>query len=649
MGSRSNSSSTMGESSRGHLSSIKDIDLWDLNRLDPSVAEVNIIAVRLLVVSSKGANPDGNVPTRASSPPSSPNHPRHTHYQSATDSAVGAGAGRGGQLTNVGAIQPLSLTEINTLSGSTIVPSHKLSSVAVQDTTTMAEALSDVEVRDCFSALLVGKIGSRSDVADKKNTRGGIYGHNSGECFGDEDGHFDDETICTAIGSLPPKIQVQFELQLLRQLDDLRMIKTTTTPAIGASHLSTHPLLPPTTCSSLLPSKVVGAGLEYYDALHRLKVEQLVHTRAALLTYLEEFVEESNTMEHDGACRESDLDSNLDGDCRSGSYDSAGESTSLIVPRDGGGNGGSSLYDRTRAVQRRAALSLHQAIMGQMTAEQIAEGGHNIFMAIQQQQLEDHTQSVDDDGDDNNNASMASGVMSSSTTHLMSGVGSPTSIPGGGKHYHSTRRSIADSLTGEQKRKSLRLLLRNDEAVNQETAPPSPAGRTASHHHHHRHASISNTTNTPHRLSIHNFTSPTTLSSRSQHPPTSSISSSQWPSFAQQSSSAPLLAAEARKRTVLHKEGDTDGVFSNPFGTSQGLAELLLVHTQLNPYAVDIGDSGVGGVSSSPPSSSTPTTPRTTVSYTHLRAHETPEHLVCRLLLEKKKKRTNKSTTSRVE
>src|SRR5678816_4827698 len=29
---------------------------------------------------------------------------------------------------------------------------------------------------------------------------------------------------------------------------------------------------------------------------------------------------------------------------------------------------------------------------------------------------------------------------------------------------------------------------------------------------------------------------------------------------------------------------------------------------------------------------------RMAVSYTHLRAHETPEHLVCRLLLEKKKK-----------
>ena len=28
------------------------------------------------------------------------------------------------------------------------------------------------------------------------------------------------------------------------------------------------------------------------------------------------------------------------------------------------------------------------------------------------------------------------------------------------------------------------------------------------------------------------------------------------------------------------------------------------------------------------------------VSYTHLRAHETPEHLVCRLLIEKKKQLT---------
>eukprot|EP00658_Telonema_sp_P-2_P012897 TRINITY_DN14909_c0_g1_i1.p1 TRINITY_DN14909_c0_g1~~TRINITY_DN14909_c0_g1_i1.p1 ORF type:complete len:184 (-),score=39.38 TRINITY_DN14909_c0_g1_i1:79-630(-) len=34
--------------------------------------------------------------------------------------------------------------------------------------------------------------------------------------------------------------------------------------------------------------------------------------------------------------------------------------------------------------------------------------------------------------------------------------------------------------------------------------------------------------------------------------------------------------------------------------------------------------------------------PLDAVSYTHLRAHETPEHLVCRLLLEKKKKKKKK-------
>ena len=34
------------------------------------------------------------------------------------------------------------------------------------------------------------------------------------------------------------------------------------------------------------------------------------------------------------------------------------------------------------------------------------------------------------------------------------------------------------------------------------------------------------------------------------------------------------------------------------------------------------------------------------VSYTHLRAHETPEHLVCRLLLEKKKKKKKKKAVT---
>ena len=39
--------------------------------------------------------------------------------------------------------------------------------------------------------------------------------------------------------------------------------------------------------------------------------------------------------------------------------------------------------------------------------------------------------------------------------------------------------------------------------------------------------------------------------------------------------------------------------------------------------------------------------PLQAVSYTHLRAHETPEHLVCRLLLEKKKKKQTQSVDCR--
>ena len=44
-------------------------------------------------------------------------------------------------------------------------------------------------------------------------------------------------------------------------------------------------------------------------------------------------------------------------------------------------------------------------------------------------------------------------------------------------------------------------------------------------------------------------------------------------------------------------------------------------HVRTIAEAVEVGMKGIGAV-----------------SYTHLRAHETPEHLVCRLLLEKKKK-----------
>src|SRR5674536_372792 len=40
---------------------------------------------------------------------------------------------------------------------------------------------------------------------------------------------------------------------------------------------------------------------------------------------------------------------------------------------------------------------------------------------------------------------------------------------------------------------------------------------------------------------------------------------------------------------------------------------------------------------------------RLPVSYTHLRAHETPEHLVCRLLLEKKKNNNTPKACKRAQ
>ena len=49
------------------------------------------------------------------------------------------------------------------------------------------------------------------------------------------------------------------------------------------------------------------------------------------------------------------------------------------------------------------------------------------------------------------------------------------------------------------------------------------------------------------------------------------------------------------------------------------------------------------GVSAVPGSGKTHTL--SSVSYTHLRAHETPEHLVCRLLLEKKTKQNSHYST----
>ena len=65
--------------------------------------------------------------------------------------------------------------------------------------------------------------------------------------------------------------------------------------------------------------------------------------------------------------------------------------------------------------------------------------------------------------------------------------------------------------------------------------------------------------------------------------------------------------------------------------TKQYSSCIMLKDTRLKSLPADVRMSEV------------PTTNRNktllTVSYTHLRAHETPEHLVCRLLLEKKKKK----------
>eukprot|EP00658_Telonema_sp_P-2_P078937 TRINITY_DN7516_c0_g1_i2.p1 TRINITY_DN7516_c0_g1~~TRINITY_DN7516_c0_g1_i2.p1 ORF type:complete len:145 (-),score=21.29 TRINITY_DN7516_c0_g1_i2:54-488(-) len=60
----------------------------------------------------------------------------------------------------------------------------------------------------------------------------------------------------------------------------------------------------------------------------------------------------------------------------------------------------------------------------------------------------------------------------------------------------------------------------------------------------------------------------------------------------------------------------------------RALLLLLLLAYVVTSSSLSPGVDDVGGK---------PSTRVHTVSYTHLRAHETPEHLVCRLLLEKKK------------
>eukprot|EP00658_Telonema_sp_P-2_P024774 TRINITY_DN19972_c0_g1_i2.p1 TRINITY_DN19972_c0_g1~~TRINITY_DN19972_c0_g1_i2.p1 ORF type:complete len:127 (+),score=16.79 TRINITY_DN19972_c0_g1_i2:212-592(+) len=61
----------------------------------------------------------------------------------------------------------------------------------------------------------------------------------------------------------------------------------------------------------------------------------------------------------------------------------------------------------------------------------------------------------------------------------------------------------------------------------------------------------------------------------------------------------------------------------------------------MGSYEASPHESSCCGLPQQPPMAQVQTSPYSAlipVSYTHLRAHETPEHLVCRLLLEKKKK-----------
>eukprot|EP00658_Telonema_sp_P-2_P064736 TRINITY_DN5396_c0_g2_i1.p1 TRINITY_DN5396_c0_g2~~TRINITY_DN5396_c0_g2_i1.p1 ORF type:complete len:288 (-),score=45.53 TRINITY_DN5396_c0_g2_i1:14-877(-) len=82
------------------------------------------------------------------------------------------------------------------------------------------------------------------------------------------------------------------------------------------------------------------------------------------------------------------------------------------------------------------------------------------------------------------------------------------------------------------------------------------------------------------------------------------------------------------------------GSLSHSAAPSDIFASATVVRQQQH-----FGGSASGGKGSSGGGGRWDASPQTrAVSYTHLRAHETPEHLVCRLLLEKKKKKPSKDS-----
>eukprot|EP00658_Telonema_sp_P-2_P051088 TRINITY_DN39113_c0_g1_i1.p1 TRINITY_DN39113_c0_g1~~TRINITY_DN39113_c0_g1_i1.p1 ORF type:complete len:156 (+),score=47.55 TRINITY_DN39113_c0_g1_i1:90-557(+) len=109
---------------------------------------------------------------------------------------------------------------------------------------------------------------------------------------------------------------------------------------------------------------------------------------------------------------------------------------------------------------------------------------------------------------------------------------------------------------------------------------------------------------------------------------------------------SPMVASRRRKqideeKAKMMKRAQRNGGVCTPSGddSSSGSPTKTLQPFSLKPPIDDV----LAVLDEETP----PSTPRGgdmggPVSYTHLRAHETPEHLVCRLLLEKKKNKKRK-------
>eukprot|EP00658_Telonema_sp_P-2_P003113 TRINITY_DN11145_c0_g1_i1.p1 TRINITY_DN11145_c0_g1~~TRINITY_DN11145_c0_g1_i1.p1 ORF type:complete len:466 (-),score=112.29 TRINITY_DN11145_c0_g1_i1:83-1480(-) len=106
------------------------------------------------------------------------------------------------------------------------------------------------------------------------------------------------------------------------------------------------------------------------------------------------------------------------------------------------------------------------------------------------------------------------------------------------------------------------------------------------------------------------------------------------------SSSAPLNSSSSQLVGVVGRRGqaaDPWGVSAQPQPHDPEVTLSKLENCELDPVA-SVASAALSSASLFSAFASSQPNPAP-VSYTHLRAHETPEHLVCRLLLEKKKKR----------